>query len=129
MATLATTEGITISAITCYQVELSSPKNDKYCFSYKIKIENGNTCKVQLLRRHWVIYNANGYVYEVEGEGVIGLQPILEPGQSFEYISGCVLETPIGKMEGSYKMHCASTNQYFDVVIPELNFVVPHILN
>ncbi len=129
MPTLAITDGIHISAITSYLEELSAPGEAKYSFSYKIKIENKSEYTVQLMRRHWQISNSNGNIYEVEGEGVVGEQPVLAPGQSHEYISGCVFETSFGKMTGSYLFKILFSNKNFRARVPDMNFTVPHLLN
>jgi ApaG protein len=129
MTLLVNTEGILISAITCFQPELSNSYEGKYAFSYKIRIENTTNFTVQLMRRSWQIYNAQGGHYQIEGEGVVGLQPILEPGQVHEYISGCVFDTPIGKMEGLYLFKSLVQNIDFTAKVPDLSFVAPFILN
>ncbi len=88
------TEGVKISVETTYQPEYSNPVNEHFMFAYKIQIENLGDYAVQLLSRHWVIFDSNGTKREVEGEGVVGLQPIIEPGQNHEYVSGCNLDLP-----------------------------------
>lgn len=125
----AVTQGIKVSVITDYQPFYSRPFADEYAFSYKIKIENQGDYTIQLLRRHWFIIDANGIHQEVEGEGVIGLQPIIEPGMSHEYVSGCNLETPIGKMYGTYLMEKTANGRFFEVQIPEFIMVAPFLLN
>jgi ApaG protein len=129
MATALITEGIKISTLTQFQDLYSNANQMNYAFSYKIRIENTSDYTVQLLRRHWFIYNANGSYTEVEGEGVIGQQPILEPGQVHEYVSGCNLPTPMGKMNGTYLMERLLDAKKFYVSIPDMNLVVPHLLN
>jgi ApaG protein len=120
------TEGVKVSVITSYQPEYSSPVQSHYVFTYKILIENNSEYTVQLLKRHWFIYDANGVVREVEGEGVVGQQPVLEPGESHEYISGCNLKTEIGKMRGNYLMERVVDGKNFKVNIPEFVMVVPY---
>lgn len=129
MATAIITEGIKISVQTQFQDQYLHGSQLTFAFSYKIRIENTSEFTVQLLRRHWFIYNANGSFTEVEGEGVIGQQPVLEPGQVHEYISGCNLPTPIGKMNGTYLMDRLMDCKKFYVSIPDMNLVVPYLLN
>jgi ApaG protein len=123
------TEGIKIIVETFYQPDYSNVVNSEYMFAYKITIENHNSFPVQLLRRHWHIYDSNGSVKEVEGEGVVGVQPKINPGEFYQYISGCNLRTDIGKMQGSYLMLNLNTNKRFDVFIPSFNLIVPFKLN
>ena len=123
------TQGVKVSVTTEYQPEYSSPLQMHYVFTYKITIENHSDYTVQLLRRHWFIYDADGVIREVEGEGVVGQQPILEPGETHEYISGCNLKTGIGKMKGSYTMERFMDGKKFSVTIPEFVMIVPSRLN
>jgi ApaG protein len=123
------TEGIKISVFTQFQDMYSNAYQNSFAFSYKIRIENTSENTVQLLRRHWYIYNGNGTMTEVEGEGVIGQQPIIEPGQFHEYISGCNLPTPIGKMNGNYLMERLIDGKNFFVDIPQMDLIVPHLMN
>ena len=123
------TEGVKITVATEYQAEYSSPAQEHYVFTYKISIENCSEYTVQLLRRHWHIYDSNGVVREVEGEGVIGLQPVLEPGETHEYVSGCNLKTSIGKMKGTYLMERIVDGKQFRVRIPEFTMMAPYRLN
>jgi ApaG protein len=125
----ATTEGITISVGTHYQSEYSRPEQAHFVFTYRIIIENRSTHTIQLMRRHWLIYDSNCTIREVEGEGVVGQQPILEPGQVHEYMSGCNLQTSMGKMTGNYLMERAIDGRQFRVVIPEFTMIVPYLLN
>ncbi len=125
----ATTNGVKVSVVTEYQAEYSNPLQSHFVFSYRIKIENGSDFTVKLLRRHWYIHDANGLVREVEGEGVVGQQPVLEPGQSHEYLSGCNLNTSMGKMAGTYQMERIFDGKLFTVVIPDFTLVVPYRLN
>jgi ApaG protein len=115
--------------LTEFQPEYSSPAQAHYVFTYKISIENCSEYTVQLLRRHWFIYDANGSLREVEGEGVVGQQPVLEPGETHEYISGCNLKTGIGKMKGTYLMERVVDAKQFRVRIPEFTMIVPYRLN
>jgi len=98
-------------------------------FNYKIQIENNSDYTIQLLRRHWFISDSNGIVRQVEGEGVVGQQPIIEPGESYEYISGCNLTTEMGKMVGTYQMSRHLDESRFEVNIPAFQLIVPHRLN
>lgn len=100
----ANKEGIQISVQTVYMPEQSKPRSGRFVFAYTIKISNEGQHPAQLRRRHWIITDATGEEREVEGEGVVGAQPLLHPGESFEYTSGCVLDTPHGAMRGSYTM-------------------------
>ncbi|MBL0049886.1 MAG: Co2+/Mg2+ efflux protein ApaG [Bacteroidetes bacterium] len=123
------TKGIRISVNTRYQEEFSSPDNLHFIFSYHIIIENQNEFAVQLLRRHWYIFDSSGEQSEVEGEGVVGEQPVLQPGQIYEYESACNLNTDLGKMHGTYTMVRQSDGAYFEVLIPEFQLIVPYKLN
>jgi len=125
----AITQGVRVSVETEYQPEYSSPAQYHYVFTYRITIENKSEYTVQLQRRHWYIYDANGTTREVEGEGVVGQQPVLEPGQTHQYVSGCNLKTGMGKMEGAYEMERVVDGRRFKVVIPEFNMIVPFKLN
>ena len=100
----ATTRGIQVIVDSSYVPERSQPAQGRWFFSYRIHITNNGTVPVQLINRHWVITDAHGRVEEVRGPGVIGEQPVLPPGDSFEYTSFCPLATPFGTMEGSYEM-------------------------
>lgn len=123
------TEGVKISIETIYQPEYSNPANDHYMFAYKVNIENLTEYSVQLMRRHWYIFDSNGSHREVEGEGVVGQQPIIEPGNSHEYVSGCNLKTDIGCMKGSYDMKRIVDEEQFEVKIPEFTMIAPYKLN
>ena len=124
-----TTEGIKISVETEYHPEYSVTKHGHFVFTYRIVIENHSNYTIQLLRRHWHIYEADGSVSEVEGEGVIGQQPVIEPGQYHQYVSGCNLRTGMGKMKGSYLMERLIDGTHFMAIIPEFSMVVPFRLN
>jgi len=100
----ATTRGVKVAVKASYVAERSQPREGRWFFAYRIRIHNRGQVPVQLLNRHWVITNAHGSVEEVRGAGVVGEQPLLAPGESFEYTSFCPLETPFGTMEGSYEM-------------------------
>ena len=123
------TDGVKISVETLFQPEYSNPANDHYMFAYKITIENLSDYSVQLMRRHWFIFDSNGSHREVEGEGVVGMQPVIDPGQFHEYVSGCNLKTDIGSMKGSYGMRRLVDDESFEVNIPEFNMITPYKLN
>jgi ApaG protein len=123
------THGVKVSVATAYQPEYSTPGQSHFVFTYKIHIENNSQYTIQLMRRHWFIYDANGLTREVEGEGVVGQQPVLEPGESHEYVSGCNLKTEMGKMKGTYLMERAVDGKQFIVNIPQFAMIVPYRLN
>jgi len=125
----AITEGIKISVDTIYQDEHSNPENGHFMFAYRISIENLTDFEIQLMRRQWFIFDSNGTVREVEGEGVVGVQPIIMPGDSYSYVSGCNLKTDIGSMRGRYLMRRTLDDLEFLVEIPEFELVVPFRLN
>lgn len=124
-----TTDGVKVSVETQYQPEYSNPASEHFMFAYKINIENLSDYSVQLLRRHWHIFDSNGSYKDVEGEGVVGQQPVIEPGHSHEYISGCNLKTDIGSMKGEYQMIRLMDNTVFDVQIPEFYLIAPYKMN
>ena len=119
---------VAVSAVPQYIAEQSDPANDSYVFSYAITIENVGTVPAQLISRHWIITDAIGEVQEVRGLGVVGHQPLLQPGEKFEYTSGCQLETPVGTMRGSYQMTAVDGTQ-FDAEIREFTLAVPRVLH
>ena len=123
------TNGVKVSVATSYQPEYSSPVQYHFVFTYKILIENNSENTIQLLRRHWYIFDSNGTVREVEGDGVVGQQPVMEPGESHEYVSGCNLKTEIGKMKGVYLMERVVDGKQFNVNIPQFTMEVPYKLN
>ncbi len=123
------TEGVRVSVLTEYQPEYSNPVKSHFVFTYKITIENRSTQTVQLLRRHWQVYDSNFKYYDVEGEGVVGQQPVLEPGEVHEYVSGCNLSSGLGKMKGTYLMERLVDGYTFKVVIPEFILAAPYMLN
>jgi ApaG protein len=124
----AITDGIRVTVSTEYVVAQSSPSAHRYVFAYTVRISNEGTLTAQLRTRHWVITDGNGKVEEVRGPGVIGQQPVLRPGEHFEYTSGCVLETPRGSMHGTYQMHCPDGRQ-FDAKIASFALSLPYSLN
>jgi ApaG protein len=119
-------EGIEVSVETFYQQEYSNPLNHEFMFAYRITIENHNNFTVQLLKRQWHIFDSNGEYREVEGEGVVGVQPILKPGEQFTYVSGCNLKTEMGRMQGHYEIINQNTLQTFLVNIPAFELIAPH---
>lgn len=123
------TSGIKISVDTVYESRYSDPLNNRFMFSYFITIENLSDTTVQLLRRQWDIIDSIGEKTIVEGEGVVGIQPILKPGQLHQYNSGCNLKTDIGKMSGSYLMERKDTGEKFKVMIPEFLLIAPYKVN
>jgi ApaG protein len=125
----AITEGIKVSVLTEYQAAYSNPMQAHFVFTYKIAIENHSDHTIQLMRRHWLIFDSNGTLREVEGEGVVGVQPVLEPGEVHEYVSGCNLQTSMGKMVGTYQMERIMDGKLFDVVVPEFTMIPPFQLN
>jgi ApaG protein len=127
--TTAITKGIRISVETEYQPAYSNPVQFHFVFTYRITIENLSDHTIQLLRRHWHIHDAGQEAREVEGEGVVGLQPVLEPGDSHQYVSGCNLKSGMGKMYGNYLLERMINGEKFRVQIPEFTMVVPHKLN
>ncbi|SFC01443.1 ApaG protein [Parapedobacter composti] len=123
------TDGVKVSVETVYQPEYSNPENEHYMFAYRITIENLGDYSVQLLRRHWYIFDSNGTRREVEGEGVVGQQPVIEPGEQHEYVSGCNLKSDMGTMKGSYQMLREFDGYIFEVEIPKFDLIAPHRLN
>ena len=123
------TEGVKVSVESFYQPDYSNPVNSEYMFAYRITIENNNAFPVKLLRRHWHIFDSNASNREVEGEGVVGVQPQINAGEQYQYISGCNLKTEMGKMHGIYLMEDVATHKQFEVNIPVFDMVVPFKMN
>jgi len=119
---------IRIEPVSSYVAEQSDPSRDQFVFSYTIRITNVGTVAAKLLSRHWIITDGEHRVQEVRGAGVIGQQPDLAPGESFEYTSGASLTTPVGTMRGSYRM-VASDGREFDAPIPPFTLSVPRTLH
>ena len=124
----AVTEGTSVSVTSKYIPEQSAPIAQRYVFAYTVRIRNESEQTVQLKSRHWVITHADGHVDELRGAGVVGEQPILRPGQTFQYTSGCVLRTPRGSMRGSYQMQRADGHE-FDAEIASFALEMPYALN
>lgn len=119
---------ISIEVATNYIDEQSEPEIGRYVFAYTITIANLGNMPARLLSRHWVITDANGKVQEVRGDGVVGEQPYLHPGEKFRYSSGAILETPVGAMQGSYHME-ADNGVSFEAPIPPFTLAVPGVLH
>ena len=117
-----------VSVETAYLPDQSSPEDNQYAFAYMVTITNVGSISAQLISRHWIITDANNHVQEVQGLGVVGAQPLLQPNQSFEYTSGTLLATPVGAMRGTYKI-VAEDATFFDVVIQPFTLAVPKMLN
>jgi ApaG protein len=124
----AITEGVRVSVEARYSPEHSDPRRSEWFFLYTITLTNEGDGTCQLLTRHWIIRNAAGKVEEVRGPGVVGEQPVLEPGESFEYTSGCPLDTPFGSMEGSYQM-VREDGAQFDAEIARFELREPRALH
>ena len=119
---------IRVDVVTNYVEDQSSPPEGRFVFSYTITIRNEGAVAARLMTRHWIITDANGKVQEVMGEGVVGEQPHLQPGQGFRYSSGAVLETPVGAMQGSYRM-VGDDGLHFDAPIAPFTLAMPGLLN
>jgi ApaG protein len=118
---------VRVEVETSYLAEQSDPSERRYVFAYTITIRNEGQVPARLLTRHWIITDANGKVQEVRGDGVVGEQPHLKPGQGFRYSSGAVLETPVGAMQGSYEM-LADDGHRFDTPIHPFRLAKPGVL-
>jgi ApaG protein len=125
----AETKGIEVSVKPQYLEDQSNPMYMSYVFMYTITIENKSDLTVQLLRRHWHIFDSNGEHREVEGEGVVGETPVIAPNESFTYSSGCNLVSEMGKMSGTYLVKNLANDQQFQITIPEFQLVTPGKLN
>ncbi len=119
---------IEVSPMPQFIPEQSDPENDRYIFAYTITIKNVGEVPAQLVSRHWIITDAHNEVQEVRGLGVVGKQPLLQPGESFQYTSGSSLTTPIGTMKGSYQM-VAEDGTHFEAEIPEFVLATPRALH
>jgi ApaG protein len=119
------TNGVRISVEIFYQTEFSKPVENKVFFAYRITIENLNPFQVQLLKRYWQIHDSDGLKRKVEGDGVVGLQPILNQGETHRYISGCPLRTGIGKMGGYFTFIRTEDDSEFNVRVPDFVMVAP----
>lgn len=119
---------IAISTTARYLPEQSDEASDRFVFAYTITIRNAGNSSAQLISRHWIITDSRGQVQEVRGLGVVGAQPLLQPGESFEYTSGTSIATPVGTMRGSYQM-VGEDGSRFDAAIPEFTLSVPRVLH
>ncbi|MFN3434701.1 MAG: Co2+/Mg2+ efflux protein ApaG [Sphingomonas sp.] len=122
----ATTDGVTVRVAVSYLPEQSEPRRGRWFWAYHIRLENESDRTVQLLTRHWIITDGRGARHSVEGEGVVGEQPLIAPGASYDYVSGCPLQTPNGAMQGSYRM-IAEDGTAFDAAIPKFALVAPAV--
>ena len=122
----ATTDGVTVRVAVSFLPEQSDPRASRWFWAYHIRIENGGESPVQLLSRNWIIVDGRGQHQEVEGEGVVGEQPVIAPGESFDYVSGCPLPTPNGAMVGSYAMVSGDGDE-FEVAIPRFPLTGPAV--
>jgi len=127
-SSVARTRGILVEVRARYLRERSAPAEGRWMFAYTIRITNEGDTRVQLMSRHWIITDANGREEEVRGPGVVGEQPVLSPGGSFEYTSGCPLPTPFGSMRGTYQMVTAEGDG-FDAEIAPFGLTEPHALH
>ena len=123
------TEGVSVTVEAFYQPTQSNPLSSEFLFAYKIVIENLGTMPVKLLRRHWYIIDSNGSYREVEGEGVVGQQPVIAPGENYQYSSAANLRSEIGKMYGTYQMENLYNKRLITVAIPEFQLITPFKLN
>jgi ApaG protein len=119
---------IDIKVMPAYIADQSDPKNNHYVFSYTVTIKNTGSTPAKLLTRHWVITDGDGQVQEVKGDGVIGEQPLLKPGEGFQYTSGTFMNTPFGTMQGSYQM-ISDSGEQFNADIPTFQLAVPNTLH
>lgn len=115
-------------AVPQFIADQSDPASDRYIFAYTITFENVGTVAAQLISRHWIITDGNSRVQEVRGLGVVGQQPLLKPGESFEYTSGCQLDTPVGTMRGSFQM-TADDGMQFEATVGEFTLSIPRVLH
>ena len=122
-------EGIEVSIETFFQKDYSNPLQHEYMFAYRITIENHNSYPVKLLRRFWEIFDSNSEHREVEGEGVVGVQPLIMSGKQYQYVSGCHLKSEMGKMQGFYTMQNIETKELIRVNIPAFKMIAPVKLN
>jgi ApaG protein len=124
-----TTHNITVLVETEFQPQYSVPNSSEYLFAYQITIVNKNPYTVQLMRRHWFIHDAQGHIREIEGEGVVGEQPVITPNERHQYVSFCNLKTQIGRMSGTYTMYRETDGETFEVEIPAFTMLTPSMQN
>ena len=125
---ISKTYQITVTATPQYVPDQSDPDAERYVFAYTITLENTGTVTAQLISRHWLITDGNSNVQEVRGLGVVGEQPLLQPGEKYEYTSGCQLDTPVGVMRGTYQM-MAEDGTAFEAEIPAFTLSIPRVLH
>ena len=127
----ACTRGVRVQVRACYSPENSAPQRSQWFFLYTIRIANEGSEAVQLLSRHWIITDATGHVEEVRGPGVVGAQPLLAPGEGFEYTSGCPLQTPFGSMEGTFQMVLPESgdDEGFDAEVARFELLEPRAVH
>ena len=125
---IANAHDIAVAVATRFLDDKSAPRDNRYVFAYTITISNQGQVPARLISRHWIITDANGKVQEVQGDGVVGEQPWMRPGENFEYTSGAVLETAVGTMRGSYRM-LADDGTWFEADIPQFTLCVPRTLH
>jgi ApaG protein len=119
------TQGVEVSVETFYQPDYSNPLNREFMFAYRIHIANQNPFPVKLKRRHWFIFDSHGESREVAGDGVVGMMPVIQPNEQYQYVSGCNLNSEMGRMQGSYIMENLHTKKEFTVQIPAFDLVAP----
>jgi len=124
-----TTRGIRVQVQSQYDEERSSPQESYYFFAYRVRISNVGGETAQLLSREWIITDGNGDSQRIQGPGVVGEQPVLAPGEEFEYTSFCPLPTPVGAMHGSYLMALTTTGEKFEAEVAPFSLAVPHSVN
>lgn len=118
-------QGIKVSVEVFYRPDYSNPVEAEYVFAYRITLENRNSFSVKLLRRHWYIFDSDATYREVEGEGVVGMQPVILSGEKYQYMSNCNLHSDMGRMFGTYEMENLNNKQLFQVDIPSFEMIVP----
>ncbi len=123
---VAETDGVTVRVAVSFLSEQSEPERGRWFWAYHIRIENSGHQAVQLLTRHWIITDGRGARHTVEGEGVVGEKPLIEPGASYDYVSGCPLATPTGTMQGNYRMVDVD-GRHFDAEIPKFALIAPAV--
>ena len=122
-------KGVKICVEIFYQTDFSNPVNHEFLFAYRITLENNNNFEIKLLSRQWYILDSSGETKEVDGEGVVGVQPVIPPGEIFQYVSGCNIKTEMGRMVGFYIMKNMNNHSEFKVDIPAFDLVAPMKLN
>jgi ApaG protein len=123
------TKGVEINVESYYQQDYSNPMANEFMFAYRISITNHNEFTIKLLRRHWHIFDSNGQNRSVDGDGVVGVQPVLTKGEKYQYVSGCNLRSEMGRMHGTYEFENLNNKDVFEVNIPPFDMVVPLKMN